>query len=99
MNYLQGLFKSETYDSTYYGLISSVYHILFLTLGIKDPTSLSIPMKQLKDAAILQEKLLKFSCKRIFNPIDEPELSTTTNIISNPCGKRIFNPCDKKTLG
>jgi hypothetical protein len=95
IDYLKILFKSGTYDGTYYCLISSVCNTLFLTLGIEDSTSLSIPMKQLKKAKILKEEILKFSCKKVFDPIDEPQLTTAANIIGNPSGKRIFNPCDK----
>jgi hypothetical protein len=44
---------------------------------------------------ILQEELLKFNCKRIFNPTDELMLHTPAITLPNPSGKRIFNPCDK----
>ncbi len=70
--------------------------MLFVILGIEDPVSLFIPMIQLTEAVILQEELLKYSCKRVFNPIDEPVLDATINTIGNSSGKRIFNSCDKK---
>jgi hypothetical protein len=68
-------------------------------LGIKNPGSVSIQIKLLREAVILQEELLKFNCKAVFNSIDEPLLSTTTaptdNFVMNTTGKRIFHPCDK----
>jgi hypothetical protein len=79
--------------------LSLQQYVLFAILDIKNPGSLSIQIKLLREAVILQEELLKFNCKVVFNPIDEPLLSTTTaptdNVVMNTTGKRIFHPCDK----
>ncbi|CAF2909072.1 unnamed protein product [Rotaria sp. Silwood2] len=64
--------------------------------NVTDHMSLTISMEQLIHATILHEELLKFSCKRVFDPIDEPFLDGTINTIGNEKGKRIFMPCDKK---
>jgi hypothetical protein len=82
------------YISTTKNKISFLYK-LFIILGIKDSTSLILPIKQLKNLVILQEELSKYNYKRVFNPIDEPVLNATTDKIGNHRGKRVFNSCDK----
>lgn len=69
---------------------------LYVISGVNDSTSLTISIQQLLDALVLHEELSKFSCKRVFNPIDESILDTGKNPAGSVTGKRIFNSCDKR---
>jgi hypothetical protein len=69
---------------------------MFVILGITDSTSLTLPIKHLKNLVILKEELSKYNFKRVFNSMDEPVLDATKNNMDNSTGKRVFISCDKQ---
>lgn len=71
------------------------FYAIFVISDVKDHLSIKIPIKQLREATVLHEELLKFNLKRVFEPVDELALSTTTNNTGLPTGKRVFDARDK----
>ncbi|CAF0755261.1 unnamed protein product [Didymodactylos carnosus] len=64
--------------------------------NLENHTSLTIPITLLVKATVLDEELMKFTFKRVFNAVDEPTLiAATANSVTDNSRKRVFNPCDK----
>jgi len=65
-------------------------------LDITHLSSLQISKELLAFSLVLDEDLMKFKDKRIFNPTDEPQLMSISKSSTNGVDKRIFEPCDKQ---
>ncbi|CAM4836924.1 unnamed protein product, partial [Rotaria magnacalcarata] len=63
--------------------------------NVKDQLSLKISIKELRETIVLNEELMKFNLKRVFDPTDEPTLHVPTTGALIQSGKRIFDPRDK----
>ncbi len=67
-------------------------------LGVSDLSSLKIPKEALLSSRVLDEELLKFQRKRVFDPTDELQLTSTSQSVSTESDKRVFDPCDKRVF-
>jgi hypothetical protein len=68
-------------------------------LGVSDLSSLKIPKETLLSSRLLDEELMKFQEKRVFDPTDELQLTLTSQSVSTESDKRVFDSCDKRLFG
>ncbi|CAF5130973.1 unnamed protein product, partial [Rotaria magnacalcarata] len=62
---------------------------------IINSASLKITNESLMSSPVLDEELMKFQNKRVFDPVDEPKLCPTRTFFQKETEKRVFEPCDK----
>ncbi len=63
-------------------------------LDVTDLSSLRIRKEVLLSCLVLDEKLMKFQGKRVFDPTDELQLASPP-LNNTRSDKRVFEPCDK----
>jgi hypothetical protein len=65
-------------------------------LGVSDLSSLKIPKETLLSSRVLDEELMKFQEKRVFDPTDELQLTLTSQSVSTESDKRLFGKTQKE---
>lgn len=64
-------------------------------LDVSDLSSLRISKKVLLSCPVLDEELMKFQGKRVFDSADEAQLVSMAKSITTGSNKRVFESCDK----
>ncbi|CAF1605229.1 unnamed protein product [Rotaria magnacalcarata] len=90
---------TKTSSMRQYRIVPNKYlHSLFEAetyTGIINSASLKITNESLMSSPVLDEELMKFQNKRVFDPVDEPKLCPTRTFFQKETEKRVFEPCDK----
>ncbi|CAF4018963.1 unnamed protein product [Rotaria sp. Silwood1] len=66
---------------------------------VTDLSSLRIPKNVSFSCLVLDEELMKFQGKRVFDPVDELQLISTSKSVTIALDKRVFESCDKLFCG
>jgi hypothetical protein len=75
-------------------------YILYLNfLDVTDFSSLRISKDVLFSCLVLNEELMKFQGKRVFDPTDDLQLISTSKSMTIGSDKRVFESCDKLSFG
>ncbi|CAF2877696.1 unnamed protein product [Rotaria sp. Silwood2] len=67
--------------------------------NVTDLLSLRIPKNMLLSCLVLDEELMKFQGKRVFDPADELHLISTSKGVTIGLDRRVFESCDKLFCG
>jgi Flp pilus assembly protein protease CpaA len=75
-------------------------NILYLNfLDVSDLSSIRIPNKLLLSCLVLDEEVMKFQGKRVFDPEDDLHLIQVSESVMMGSNKRVFESRDKSLFG